>query len=154
MTMTLEEAQAELNELRGLAQNKQDLSFLKERISDLYWQVCHKTLRKCNCKNVLQDALFEIYAKLKNKDTMANINSNARLVNGVVLQWENKHYTNANLTDEVAQAFLAKFPQRKDWFAILPETPKKSEEIAPKEVESESKSVAAPKKKKPSKKRK
>ena len=44
----------------------------------------------------------------------------ARLVRGVVLQWKGNHYTNANLTDEVAREFLASFPQRKDWFEILP----------------------------------
>lgn len=44
----------------------------------------------------------------------------ARLVNGVVLKWEGIHYTNANLTDEVARAFLSAFPMRKDWFAELP----------------------------------
>ena len=44
----------------------------------------------------------------------------ARLVNGVVLQVGGTHYTNANLTDEVARAFLSAFPMRKDWFAELP----------------------------------
>ncbi len=45
----------------------------------------------------------------------------AKLVNGVVLQVGGIHYTNANLTDEVARAFLSAFPMRKDWFAVLPE---------------------------------
>ena len=44
----------------------------------------------------------------------------SRLVNGVVLQWKGNHYTNNNLTDEVAREFLAAHPQRKDWFAELP----------------------------------
>lgn len=44
----------------------------------------------------------------------------ARLVNGVVLQVGGIHYTNANITDEVARAFLSAFPMRKDWFAELP----------------------------------
>lgn len=44
----------------------------------------------------------------------------ARLVRGVVLQWKGNHYTNANLTDEVAREFLTAFPMRKDWFEILP----------------------------------
>lgn len=44
----------------------------------------------------------------------------AKLVNGVVLQWKGNHYTNNNLTDDVAREFLAAYPQRKDWFAELP----------------------------------
>ena len=45
----------------------------------------------------------------------------ARLVNGVVLQWKGYHYTNANITDDIARDFLDAFPQRSDWFAVLPE---------------------------------
>lgn len=44
----------------------------------------------------------------------------ARLVMGVVVFYGGKHYTNKNLTDDVARAFLEKFPQRKDWFEVLP----------------------------------
>ena len=118
--MTEQEAQAELMILRGLASSGNDLALVKERIDRLYWAVCRKHLRKCNCKDKYKDALLEIYAKLtyhkKTNTTMAQ----ARLVRGVVLQWKGNHYTNANLTDEVAREFLASFPQRKDWFEILP----------------------------------
>lgn len=118
--MTDQEAQAELMILRGLADSGNDLALVKERIDRLYWAVCRKHLRSCRCKNVEKDALLEIYAKLmyhkKTNTTMAK----ARLVNGVVLQVGGTHYTNANLTDEVARTFLSAFPMRKDWFAELP----------------------------------
>lgn len=118
--MTEQEAQAELMILRGLASSGNDLALVKERIDRLYWAVCRKHLRKCNCKDKYKDALLEIYAKLtyhqKTNTTMAQ----AKLVRGVVLQWHGNHYTNSNLTDEVAREFLASFPQRKDWFEILP----------------------------------
>ena len=64
----------------------------------------------------------------------------ARLVNGVVLLHKGNHYTNANLTDKVAREFLAEFPQRSDWFAVLPEekqkakVPENGTEIAPKAI--------------------
>lgn len=120
MSMTDQEAQAELMILRGLAEGGGDLALVKERIDRLYWAVCRKHLRSCRCKNVEKDALLEIYAKLmyhkKTNTTMAQ----ARLVNGVVLQWKGNHYTNKNLTDDVAREFLAAYPQRKDWFAELP----------------------------------
>ena len=118
--MTEHEAQAELMILRGLAESGGDLALVRERVDRLYWAVCRKHLRTCKCKNVEKDALLEIYAKLmyhqKTNTTMAQ----ARLVRGVVLQWKGNHYTNSNLTDEVAREFLASFPQRKDWFEILP----------------------------------
>lgn len=118
--MTEQEAQAELMILRGLATSGHDLALVRERIDRLYWAVCRKHLRKCNCKDKYKDALLEIYAKLmyhkKTNTTMAQ----SRLVRGVVLQWRGNHYTNSNLTDEVAREFLASFPQRKDWFATLP----------------------------------
>ena len=155
--MTLQEAQAELTYLRGLASSGNDLANYKERIARLYEVVCRKTLRQCNCKDVLPDALIEIYRKLKHyKTNMSEFKSKARLVAGVVLQWENNHYTNANLTDEVARAFLAAYPMREDWFAILPAAEKataESAETVSAEVKAESKPVATPKKKS-SKKRK
>lgn len=130
--MTDQEAQAELMILRGLAEGGGDLALVNERIDRLYWAVCRKHLRTCKCKDKYRDALYEIYAKLrfnsKNNTTMAK----ARLVNGVVLQVGGVHYTNANLTDEVARAFLSAFPMRKDWFAVLPEKQKQDE---PKEAD-------------------
>ena len=165
--MTYDEAQAEFNELRGLAKNGRDLANYKERIAKLYQLVCRKTLRKCNCKNVLSDAMAEIYAQLKHYTThMEEFKTQARLVNGVVLQWGGNHYTNNNLTDKVARDFLAKFPQRKNWFSTLPsatsekevvaevaETPEKRAEIAPAEDKKTSQPNTAKKKKNEKKRR-
>lgn len=83
----------------------------------------------------------------------------ARLVNGVVLQWQGNHYTNSNLTDEVAREFLASFPQRKDWFAELPSATTAKEvtaEVAnePSTEVSAENEPTAPKNKKKSAKRK
>ena len=157
--MTEQEAQAELMILRGLAEGGGDLALVRERIDRLYWAVCHKHLRSCRCKNVEKDALLEIYAKLmyhqKTNTTMAH----SRLVNGVVLQWKGNHYTNNNLTDEVAREFLATFPQRKDWFAELPSATT-DKQVAAEVANEPSAEVSAetepttPKKKKTSKKRK
>lgn len=157
--MTEHEAQAELMILRGLASSGNDLALVKERIDRLYWAVCHKHLRTCKCKDKYKDALMEIYAKLMyHKKTNTNM-AHSRLVNGVVLQWKGAHYTNANLTDEVAREFLASFPQRKDWFAELPSATTDKQVVA--EVVNEpSAEVSAetepttPKKKKTARKRK
>jgi len=83
----------------------------------------------------------------------------AKLVNGVVLQWKGNHYTNNNLTDEVAREFLAAYPQRKDWFAELPSATTDKQvaaEVAnePSAEGSAETEPTTPKKKKTSKKRK
>ena len=159
--MTEHEAQAELMILRGLADSGGDLALVKERIDRLYWAVCRKHLRKCNCKDKYKDALLEIYAKLmyhqKTNTTMAQ--AQARLVRGVVLQWKGAHYTNNNLTDEVARDFLASFPQRKDWFEILPSATTDKQVVAevadePSAEVSAENEPTTPKKKKTARKRK
>ena len=128
--MTEQEAQAELMILRGLASSGNDLALVKERIDRLYWAVCRKHLRKCNCKDKYKDALLEIYAKLTYHKKTNTTMTQAKLVNGVVLQWKGNHYTNNNLTDEVAREFLASFPQRKDWFEILPSATTEKQVVA------------------------
>lgn len=126
--MTNEQAHSELTALRGLIESGADLASLRGRIDALYFAVCGKHLRRCNCKNVEMDAIVEIHRKLKMYETkkIDMTQASSRLVNGVVLQWKGNHYTNSNLTDEVAREFLAAFPIRKDWFAVLP--PEKAEE--------------------------
>ena len=157
--MTDQEAQAELMILRGLAASGNDLALVKERIDRLYWAVCRKHLRTCKCKDKYRDALLEIYAKLTyHQKTNTNM-AHSKLVNGVVLQWKGTHYTNNNLTDEVAREFLASFPQRKDWFEILPSATTEKAVVAEvadepsNEVKAENEPTT-PKKKKSAKKRK
>ena len=139
-----------------------DLAPYKERIKTLYWEVCRKHLRQCKCKNILKDAFLEIYSRLRQnkKKTVKTSNmAQARLVMGVVLKWENNHYTNKNLTDDVARAFLEKFPQRKDWFEVLPSATTEKQvtaevaETAPEEEKTEEQATT-PKKKKTARKRK
>lgn len=141
--MTIESAKAELERLRGIAKEGGDLAQHKGEIAELYWAVCGKTIRDCNCKDVYKDALIEIYVKLQ-KSTDMELNTKARLVNGVVLQHKGNHYTNANLTDEVAREFLELFPQREDWFAVLPQ--KAAEETREERTESVAEAIKAPSK--------
>ena len=157
--MTEQEAQAELMILRGLASSGNDLALVRERVDRLYWAVCRKHLRSCRCKNVEKDALLEIYAKLMYHKKTNTTMTQSRLVNGVVLQWKGNHYTNNNLTDEVAREFLAAHPQRKDWFAELPSATT-AKEVAAEVADEPSTEVSAetepttPKTKKTSEKRK
>ena len=159
--MTSEEANIELEQLRGIADNGGDLAPHKQRIEALYLAVLGIHLRKCKCKNVLKDALIEIYSRLRRNGTTKKSNNmaQARLVKGVVVFFDGNHYTNANLTDDVARAFLEKFPMRKDWFEILPSATTGKEvvaevaEIASNEKKAEGQPTT-PKKKKTARKRK
>lgn len=157
--MSEQEAQAELMILRGLASSGNDLALVRERIDRLYWAVCRKHLRKCRCKNVEKDALLEIYAKLMYHHKINKTMAQAKLVNGVVLKWQGNHYTNANLTDDVAREFLSAFPVRKDWFAVLPSASTEKQVVAevaemPSAEVSPKSEPTTPKKKKSAKKRK
>ena len=155
--MTYEEAQAELSTLRGLAGNSQAIATFRERTAALYWAVCRKTLPLCNCRDKWTDALVEIYRKLqqlKTTDTMEQLNTKAQLVRGVVLFWKGNHYTNANLTDEVAREFLAAFPQRANWFAVKPEETPAEAVTEAVEATEHAERPATPAKKKSAKKRK
>lgn len=152
-----------LERLRGIAENGGDLAAHKESIERLYLQVFGRSLRKCGCKNILRDAVIEIYSMLrvqqlpKNKSIMAG---KAKLRKGVVVLHEGNHYTNANLTDDVARAFLSLFPHRKDWFEVLPsattekevvaevaETPENGAELASKSKKTQNKTITAKRKK-------
>ena len=158
--MTYDSANIELEELRGIVSQGGDLAPYKVKIENLYWQICRKRLRQCNCKDILKDALIECITKLKvttPKRFTIMAETKARLVKGVVIQWEYNHYTNANITDEVAREFLAAFPMRTDWFEVLPEKVEKTpEKVAEKPATSEkvAEKATTPKKKKTAKKRK
>lgn len=49
-----------------------------------------------------------------------------RMRRGILIHWQGKHYTSLNITDEVARDYLAKFPQNKHYFEVLP--PAKTED--------------------------
>lgn len=57
-------------------------------------------------------------------------------------------YTNTNLTDEVARAFLQQRPDKKTWFASLPDpvAEQETEQETKQEQEQEQETAPAPKK--------
>lgn len=104
----------------------------KQEIASLYTAVLGKHIRACNCKNKYEDAVAEIYHYLKQNGTMRE-QSRYVLKSGVVIQpkGSSKVYTNDNLTDEVAQAFLLERPNAVGLFVYIP-----SEESKPKKKRS------------------
>lgn len=86
----------------------------KQRIEQLYEAVFLERMKPTSCQNCYHDALIRIYTYLKREGKMRE-NCNYRLRAGFIIHCPNfrrgKIYTNYNLTDEVAEEYLAMFPQ-------------------------------------------
>lgn len=80
----------------------------KSRVEELTRLILNAEVRQCNCTDRFLDALFLCRKQLKTYGLMKPCKY--KLKNNVVLQFQNGVYTNANLTDEVAEAYLAKYP--------------------------------------------
>lgn len=108
-----------LEELRGT-------SFLsdsdKSEIEVWYREILGKNFVKSSCNDCYQDAVIEMYLYLKSNGKMKE-KCSYTLKNGVLLQTEfggKDMYTNANLTDKVAEEYLAKHPKGIMFFAGMP----------------------------------
>lgn len=117
--MTREEIQLALEEMKGCLKDAGSLLKYRSTLSAIYWRLFRKTLRECNCKDVLRDAYLEIYAFMKSNNQIPK-EMTARLKNGALFFLRGQHYTNANLTDEVAREYLDKYPSAQGLFAALP----------------------------------
>ena len=120
--MSFEEAKIKAERLRGRFDAPFSFSDKKE-IEVMYWEVLGKRLSPTNCQQCYHDALIEIYLYLKNNNKMKE-KSNYRLRAGFIINTpafnNGKVYSNANLTDEVAESYLAKFPNQVKMFEALP----------------------------------
>ena len=96
----------------------------KNTIETLYYEVLGKTFVPTSCQRCYHDALIEISCYLKRHGEMAK-KSNFALKAGAIIHsllFEGgKVYTNDNLTDEVAKAYLKKFPGQIVLFSKVPE---------------------------------
>ena len=120
--MSFEEAKIKAERLRGRFDAPFSFSDKKE-IEVMYWEVLGKRLSPTNCQQCYHDALIEIYLYLKNNNKMKE-KSNYRLRAGFIINTpafnNGKVYSNANLTDEVAESYLAKYPEQVKMFEVLP----------------------------------
>lgn len=80
-------------------------------------------MRATSCQTCYHDAVIEIYLQLK-KNIMAN-ECKYRLRAGFIINTPaiKGVYSNANLTDKVAEKYLELFPQKASMFEKLPEKP-------------------------------
>lgn len=122
--MTLEQAKTLTNDLRGRF-NASFSSFDKQSIAQLYYEVLGKEFKPTTCQQCYHDALIEIYLYLKRENKM-KAKCKYRMRAGFIINCPKFHngtvYTNANLTDEVAEEYIAAFPQNADLFQRLQST--------------------------------
>lgn len=109
--------------MRGLVGKERLTPSDKESVESMYWLVLGKVFKPTPCNDCYRDASILIYNYLKKNGKMKE-QTNYELKRGVLLQMEfgsSRMYTNANLTDEVAEEFLYKHPDKRNWFAKLPD---------------------------------
>lgn len=90
-----------------------DSAFTEEQrqfIAEVYKSLLGKTIPNCSCRHRYSDALEEICITLKIKHTMRKYQLKA----GMVIWVGTDCYSNVNLTDEIAKAYLEKFPQARE----------------------------------------
>lgn len=125
--MTVNEAKTLLEDLnRGY--NSPYSSTERETIERLYYEVLGKRIDGCRCPDKWHDAVLEIELYIKKHGKMKE-KSNYKLRAGVILQiaGSSEVYTNDNLTDEVAAAFLKEHPKAVSRFETIPTDKKKTE---------------------------
>lgn len=94
----------------------------KESIDELYSAVLRKELKRTNCNDCYRDALIEVYNYLRIEKKMKEKCAYSLLSGMIIQDFENgKVYTNANLTDDVAESYLKRFPKQIQMFARFPE---------------------------------
>lgn len=95
----------------------------KAEIERLYKEVLDKKFIRTSCNDCYRDAVIEMNVYLKKNKNMKE-KSEYGLKNGALLQMgfgSSEMYTNANLTDEIAEKYLAKNPSGIKFFAKKPE---------------------------------
>ena len=99
----------------------------KHKIALLYRDVMQKEFKPTSCQQCYHDALIEICLTLKKITSMPK-KCNYRMKAGFIIScpdfMNGKIFTNDNLTDKVAKAYLDKYPKMEDYFSIVPEEEK------------------------------
>ena len=89
----------------------------------MYHDVLDKTFVRTSCNDCYRDAIIEMSVYLKKHGKMKEKRA-YKLKSGVLLQMEfgsPDFYTNENLTDDIAEEYLKKYPDNVGYFAELPE---------------------------------
>lgn len=119
--MSVDEAVARIAELRGRV-NSGLSSMEKAEVARLYGEVLGKEFRQTSCRDCYRDACIEMELYLRKNGAMKE-KSRYVLLNGAIIRefGTGKVYSNANLTDKVAEDWLRKYPQQIRMFAAYPD---------------------------------
>lgn len=112
-----------VNRLKELGSIASLSSSDKAEIENLYAIVLDKKFIRTSCSDCYHDAVIEMIVYL-NKNGKMKEKSDYGLKNGVVLQMEfgsSEMYTNANLTDEIAEKYLERYPDNIKYFSKKPD---------------------------------
>ena len=112
-----------VNRLKELGSIASLSSSDKAEIENLYVLVLDKKFVRTSCSDCYHDAVIEMSVYL-NKNRKMKEKSEYGLKNGVLLQMgfgSSEMYTNANLTDEAAEKYLAKYPDNIKYFSKKPD---------------------------------
>lgn len=112
-----------VNRLKELGSIASLSSSDKAEIESLYALVLDKKFVRTSCSDCYHDAVIEMSVYL-NKNGKMKEKSEYGLKNGVLLQMgfgSAEMYTNDNLTDEVAEKYLAKYPDNIKYFSKKPD---------------------------------
>lgn len=113
---------ARVKELIGCHDERGALSSSEQQeVRELSMRFLGCNVPNCNCRNVYSDYLFLILNKLNNMKEI--IKCNYKLKPGVLIHVGGEAYSNANLTDDVAAAYLEKYTNT-TYFAEVPEVKK------------------------------
>lgn len=95
----------------------------KTEIEKLYNDVLDKKFTRTSCSDCYHDAVIETMLYLKKHGKMKE-KSEYKLKNGVLLQMEfgsSNFYTNDNLTNDIAEEYLAKYSDNANYFSKMPD---------------------------------
>jgi hypothetical protein len=121
--MDYQEAMDQLTRLRSLLKAGGDDSVFSPDdiaiIEELHKEETGQKVRECGCRDRYADAVLILYKTLNTRKQMAN-EQKYRLRPGVIIWIGTEAYSRHNLTDEVAAAYLTKFPEARGKFERVP----------------------------------
>lgn len=119
--MKIDEAISRIAELRGRVTSGLS-SMEKAEVARLYGEVLGKEFRQTSCRDCYRDACIEMELYLRKNGAMKE-KSRYVLLNGVIIRefGTGKVYSNANLTDKVAEDYLRQYPAQVKMFAAYPD---------------------------------
>ena len=121
--MDYQEAIQQLTRLRSLIVAGGDDSVFDNEdravIEKIHLEETGSRVRECGCRDRYVDAVLVLYRNLKTRQKMAK-DQKYILRPGVIIWIGTEAYSRHNLTDEVAAAYLKKFPEARGKFEKVP----------------------------------